>query len=302
VIGPSNRNSAEPLPGLDGVVHRFIDLSDDVTMHVAEAGPSDGPAVMLVHGFPQDWWQWHGLIEPLAAEGYRVLCPDLRGAGWSSAPRDRYFKTDMADDLATVLDRLSTDAVRLVAHDWGGPVAFLLMLRHPDKVRGLFGLNTSGSWYTVDLAFLRGMWRLWYQFPIALPIVGPRIIGDRRGRFLLMLSRWLGAGFVPADLPMYVRVMVERGHADAGSRWYRTAQLREIPRWLLGRYGHSRINVPVRMLHGMRDPVITATLLRGYSDRVRDFEIETVDGVGHWIVEQQPELVLNRLQAFLAAA
>jgi pimeloyl-ACP methyl ester carboxylesterase len=157
-------------------------------------------------------------------------------------------------------------------------------------------------WYTVDLAFLRGMWRLWYQFPITLPIVGPRIIGDRRGRFPLMLSRWLGAGFVPADLPMYVRVMAERDHADAGSRWYRTAQLLEIPRWLLGRYDHCRINVPVRMLHGTQDPVITATLLRGYSDRLRDFEIETVGGVGHWIVEQQPKLVLNRLQAFLAAA
>lgn len=65
---------------------------------------------------------------------------------------------------------------------------------------------------------------------------------------------------------------------------------------------HCRINVPVRMLHGTQDPVITATLLRGYSDRLRDFEIETVGGVGHWIVEQQPELVLNRLQAFLAAA
>jgi pimeloyl-ACP methyl ester carboxylesterase len=56
------------------------------------------------------------------------------------------------------------------------------------------------------------------------------------------------------------------------------------------------------MLHGTQDPVITATLLRGYSDRLRDFEIETVGGVEHWIVEQQPKLVLNRLQAFLAAA
>jgi hypothetical protein len=56
------------------------------------------------------------------------------------------------------------------------------------------------------------------------------------------------------------------------------------------------------MLHGARHPVITATLLRGYADRMRDFEIETVDDAGHWIVEQQPGLVLDRLQAFLAGA
>lgn len=58
------------------------------------------------------------MIGPLAADGYRVLCPDLRGAGWSSAPDGRYYKTDMADDLAVVLDRLGVAPVRVVAHDW----------------------------------------------------------------------------------------------------------------------------------------------------------------------------------------
>jgi pimeloyl-ACP methyl ester carboxylesterase len=71
----------------------------------------------------------------------------------------------------------------------------------------------------------------------------------------------------------------------AGSRWYRTAQLLEISQWLRGRHAHRRIDVPVRMLHGARHPVITSTLLRGYADRMRDFEIETVDDAGHWIVE-----------------
>jgi len=88
--------------------HYFGDtpLGGGVTIHVADAGPADGPAVMLVHGFPQNWWEWHELIGPLAADGYRVLCPDLRGAGWSSAPRSRYRKNDMADDLAAVVDHL----------------------------------------------------------------------------------------------------------------------------------------------------------------------------------------------------
>ncbi len=100
-------------------------------------GPADGAPVMLVHGFPQDWWEWHELIGPLACDRYRVLCPDLPGAGWSSAPRDRYLKADMAADLAAALDRLGVGQVRLVAHDCGGPVAIIMMLRHPESV-GLF--------------------------------------------------------------------------------------------------------------------------------------------------------------------
>ena len=142
------------LPEIEGVQHRFVDLGGGVTIHVADAGPTDGAPVMLVHGIPQNWWEWHELIGPLAGDGYRVLCPDLRGAGWSSAPRDRYFKADMADDLAAVLDRLGVGPVRFVAHDWGGPVGILMMLRHPEKVRGFFGVNTVAPWMRMDLALV----------------------------------------------------------------------------------------------------------------------------------------------------
>jgi pimeloyl-ACP methyl ester carboxylesterase len=291
--------NVDSLPELKGVEHRFVDLGGGVTIHVADAGPADGAPVMLVHGFPENWWEWHELIGPLADDGYRVLCPDLRCAGWSSAPRDHYLKIDMADDLAAVLDWLGVGPVRLVAHDWGGPVAIIMMLRHPEKVSGFFGLNTIGPWATVDLAFVRNLWRLWYQIPMVIPVLGPRIIGDPKGRYFRALSRWGGGGFLPPDFDLYIRRMGEPGHAVAGSRWYRTAQNRELPRWLRGEYAHARVNVPVRWLHGMDDPVITPILMRDYPDRFSDFQLETVDGVGHWIVEQRPELVLDRLRAFL---
>ena len=287
------------LPELEGVQHQFVDLGGGVTIHVADAGPTDGAPVMLVHGIPQNWWEWHELIGPLAGDGYRVLCPDLRGAGWSSAPRDRYFKADMADDLAAVLDRLGVGPVRFVGHDWGGPVGILMMLRHPEKVSGFFGVNTVAPWMRMDLALVRHLWRFWFQYPMSAPILGPRVIGDPRGRYWRFVARWAGGGFVPADLDLYVRRMGEAGHAVAGSRWLRTFQTREMWRWLRGEYAQTRVDVPVRWLHGMDDPVITPTLLRGYTDLFSDFQLETVDGVGHWIVEQRPELVLDRLRAFL---
>ncbi|HKI43496.1 MAG: alpha/beta hydrolase [Mycobacterium sp.] len=291
------------MPVLDGVEHRYVDLGNGVTIHVADAGPAGGPPVMLVHGFPQNWWEWHEVIGPLAADGYRVLCPDLRGAGWSSAPRSSYRKNDMADDLAGVLDRLGVAPVKLVAHDWGGPVAFIMMLRHPEKVSGFFGMNTVAPWVQRDLSLVRNLWRFWYQIPILLPVIGPRLISDPSARFYRALASWVGGGFLAPDedVRFYIDCMREPGHAVAGSRWYRTFQTRELARWLRGEYDKARVDVPVRWLTGTEDPVLVPDLLNGYADRISDFEVELVDGVGHWIVEQAPELVLDRLRAFLRA-
>jgi pimeloyl-ACP methyl ester carboxylesterase len=132
-----------------------------------------------------------------------------------------------------------------------------------------------------------------------VPVIGPRVIGDPQGRYLRFMCRWLGAGFLPPEMDMYVRQMGERGHAVAGSRWYRTSQAGEALRWMRGEYADARIDVPVRFFHGMGDPVITPMLVRPFEERAADFQLETVDGIGHWIVEQRPDLVLDRLRAFL---
>ncbi|OBH93263.1 alpha/beta fold hydrolase [Mycobacterium sp. E2733] len=289
------------MPALDGVEHRYVDLGSGVTIHVADAGPTDGPAVMLVHGFPENWWEWRELIGPLAADGYRVLCPDLRGAGWSSAPRSSYTKAEMAEDLAAVLDRLDVKTVKLVAHDWGGPVAFIMMLRHPEKVTGFFGVNTVAPWVKRGLSTVRNIWRFWYQIPISLPVIGPRMISAPDSRFVRLLGSWVGGGYALPDeaVNLYLECMRQPGHAEAGSRWYRSFQTGEMLRWMRGEYDDARVEVPVRWLTGTQDPVITADLTDGYADHISDFEVELVDGAGHWIVAQRPELVLDRVRAFL---
>ncbi len=298
---PATSPHTPPMPMLDGVEHRFVDVGGGVVIHVAEAGPVDGPAVLLVHGFPQHWWEWRHLIGPLADDGYRVLCPDLRGAGWSSAPPGRYRKRDMADDLAAVLDGLRAGPVTLVAHDWGGPVGFIMMLRHPAKVTGYFGMNTVGPWLLPDRELLKHLWRFWYQIPIALPVIGPRLVAGRRRRFLRALTRWVGGAFsLPEkDFDVYAAALAGRPHAVATSRWYRTFLTREFVPWLRGEYADARVQVPVRWLHGTADPVLTPTLLRGYAERCTDFRLELVEGVGHWIAEERPALVLDRLRAFI---
>ena len=291
------------IPALDGVDHKYIDLGDGVTIHVADAGPAEGPPVMLVHGFPENWWEWHELITPLAADGYRVLCPDLRGAGWSSAPRSRYLKNDMADDLAAVLDRLGVGPVKLVAHDWGGPVAFIMMLRHPGKGdRLLRSQHRSALCQTRPVVDAQ---RLAILVPDSDGASGHRPAAHRRPQRAVISGCWVlgsAAGFrVPDDdVAMYVECMRQPGHAVAGSRWYRTFQSTEMLRWVRGEFDDVRVDVPVRWLSGTADPVLTPDLIDGYAEHISDFEVEFVDGVGHWIVEQRPDLVLDRLRAFLA--
>ena len=136
---------------------------------------------------------------------------------------------------------------------------------------------------------------------MALPVIGPRVIGDPKGR-LLPDAGVLGGRRIPLpedDIAMYVECMRQPGHAVAGSRWYRTFQSTEMLRWLRGEFDDARVDVPVRWLSGTADPVLTPDLIDGYAEHISDFEVELVAGVGHWIVEQRPDLVLDRLRAFL---
>src|SRR3954469_17140002 len=114
-------DSPLPLPRVDGVEHRAVDV-DGTRFHVAEAG--DGPPLVLLHGWPQHWWMWRHLIGPLA-ERYRVVAPDMRGHGWSDKPPSTYRKTELLGDVMALMDRLGIDRARFVGHDWGGYVGML---------------------------------------------------------------------------------------------------------------------------------------------------------------------------------
>jgi pimeloyl-ACP methyl ester carboxylesterase len=116
-----------------------------------------------------------------------------------------------------------------------------------------------------------------------------------------LVVAWVGAGYmVPEnDFQLYARALQDRKHAVACSRWYRTFLSREFLRWLRGEFAGEQVKVPVRWLHGTADPVLTPMLLREFDGRVDDFDVELVPGVGHWIAEQEPELVLARLRTFL---
>ena len=112
--------------------HEYVDLGD-VRLHYVTAG--QGPAVVLLHGWPQTWFMWRDII-PGLAERYRVIAPDLRGLGDLSRPVGGYDKKTIANDVWRLAHEvLNESRLLLVGHDWGGPVAFALAAQHRDAVR-----------------------------------------------------------------------------------------------------------------------------------------------------------------------
>src|SRR3954447_1156725 len=159
-------------PHVEGVSHRFVQAGG-LRMHVAEAGPADGDPIVLLHGWPQNWYEWRHLV-PALSERYRMVMPDLRGLGWTEATRRGYEKEQLARDVVALMDELGLERVRLVGHDWGGYVGFLLCLFEPARVERYLALNIIHPWPRRSPKHLRNVWRMSYQIPLVLPLLGPR--------------------------------------------------------------------------------------------------------------------------------
>jgi pimeloyl-ACP methyl ester carboxylesterase len=288
---------SDELPRLEGVEHRFID-ANGLRVHFAEAGPSDpaGPPVLLLHGWPQHWYMWRRVIGALRQER-RLLAPDLRGFGWSEAPGYGYDAETFAADQVALLDSLGIEGAFVVGHDWGGWTAILLGLLHPDRVERLVVLNAPHPWPRITPRLIAEGWRSWYTWLIATPGLGPGLL--RRGwvtRNILERGN-VGDPFTAREVDGYVNSFRERSRAAAVSHLYRYYQ-RVFREAISGRWRGHRLTVPTRILFGERDRYVSPKLLPGYEQHADDMEVELVRDSGHFIVEEQPELVVARLRSF----
>ncbi len=290
---------APPPPHLDGVTHSWVNVRG-LEIHVAEAG--EGPPLVLLHGWPQHWWIWRHVIPELSRQ-YRVICPDLPGLGWSDAPSHDYAKEALADDVLRLLDALELPSVRLIGHDWGGLIGFLLCLHHPERVERFMALNIVHLWPSAGPWTITSLPRLSYQVLMALPWLGPGLL-ERRPGFV----RWLIAGtsqhpeaWTDRDLALFAETLRQPERARASSLIYRTFLLRELVPMARGAYASMRLTTPTLLLFGTDDPVIPTQALSGYEAHADDMRVELAPGLGHFIVEEAPDLVLEHALPFLEA-
>jgi pimeloyl-ACP methyl ester carboxylesterase len=283
------------LPHVDGVQHRTV-RARGLDFHLAEAGSGED-VVLCLHGWPQHWYEWRHLM-PALADRHRVIALDQRGFGWSEAPKDGYEKEELASDVLAVLDELGLDRVKLVGHDWGGWIGCLLCLRAPSRFERFLALNILPPW-TSARAMAPHLWRFWYQWLILSPVVGYRL--HRSGKFVPKVL--VGAStrrevWDPATLHAFSDTFTEPARAMAAVQMYRVFNLREVGGIMRGRYAQERLRVPTKLLFGTDDAALRHELLAGYERHADAMEVELVDGCGHFIADERPELVADRARSF----
>ncbi|HXE45541.1 MAG TPA: alpha/beta hydrolase [Conexibacter sp.] len=291
--------TAVPLPQVEGISHRDVRVGG-LRFHVAEGGSGDGPPIVLLHGWPQHWFMWRDVLPALAAER-RVIAPDLRGLGWSDAPRSGYRKQELADDVLALLSELGVERFDLIGHDWGAFAGFLVCLTAPERVAHYLGCSIPHLWPPAERPSLRRLLTLWYQVALGSPLLGPALM--RQGEFtrrILKAARTHGR-YTDDELAAFVDVLRERDHAHATQQYYRTFLLHELRPLVSGAMKQHTLTTPTRLLWGRRDPILQGAHASGEHERYApQTTIEWVEDTGHFLPEERPELVVERARELFA--
>lgn len=293
------------------VVHRQLSING-IELHVAECGA--GPAVVLLHGFPELWYSWRHQLPALAAAGYRAMAPDLRGYGRSSAPSEleAYSLEAVCGDLLALLDGLGEGRAVFVGHDWGAAVAWHMALEHSDRVAAVAGLSVpfvprapAPPITLMRRALGDDFYIVWFQEP---GVAEQALERDVR-RTLTTTRAWTAAWgegddrprppawLTEEDLQVYVDAFERTGFAgglnyyrNIDRNWERSAHLAE-----------RRIEQPALFITGSRDPVQAFMPAQAMDGWVTDLRVITVDGAGHWVQQERPGEVNEALLRFLRA-
>jgi len=271
-------------------------MVNGLRLHYAEIG--SGPLVMLLHGFPECWYEWH-MIMPTLGTRFHVVAPDMRGYNWSDKPSgvDAYSMRSVSADIAALIRSFGDEQAFVVGHDWGGVVAWEMALRYPELVEKLVIVNAPhpdvmARELRTPEQFRRSLYALFFQLPL-LPEVAVR----------LMLRQGLrGTAFVPGAFPddaldVYENAVSRPGAATAMLNYYR-ATGRSALRILTTR--REQVRLPTLVIWGMKDVALGPRLLEGLEEYVPDLRIERIEQSGHWVPEEKPGRVAELLLQFFS--
>ncbi len=273
---------------------RFVDVGD-VELHVVLAGPADGAPVVLLHGFPEFWYAWRGPMAHLARAGFRVIVPDQRGYNRSEKPADvqAYALPELVSDVTGLVAALGYDAAHVAGHDWGGGVAWGLVLTHPERVRRLAILDTPHprAWegYESEEETIS-----WYRTFIQLPLVPGWTA--RVANWALLTSSLRGTarpGTFPEPVMDQFRTAWARENAiHSMGAWYRA----DLPPYA----GDGRVALPTLMLVAPDDAYIPGDVTRRSLRFLDDGRLVELEEGSHWVIQEEPELIGGLLAEFFA--
>lgn len=263
--------------------------NDGVNIHYAALGK--GPLIVMLHGFPDYWYTWRNLMDPLSRD-YRVAALDMRGYNKSDKPVgvENYTMDKLVADVAAVIKNEGRQQAIIVGHDWGGAVAWAFALNHPEMTERLIVLN---------LPHPRGLARELANNPDQQRASQYARNFKREGAHMTLNSEQL-AFWVhdPEAKEKYVEAF-NNSDFEAMLNYYKAnypdEPYKEDPTPVI------KAQMPVLMIHGLDDPALLAPALNNTWDWMeKDLTIVTIPGAGHFVQADEPGLVLRAIQSWLS--
>jgi pimeloyl-ACP methyl ester carboxylesterase len=272
----------------------------DVRLHYVEAG--DGPLIILLHGFPEFWYGWRQQIKPLAAAGFRVVAPDMRGYNLSSRPSGvaNYDTDRLAADIRGLIHERGAESALLVGHDYGGTAAWATAMNHPDVVDRLAILNAAHPRrLSRGLRTPRQLRKSWYFFYFQPPALPERTVRAGRWRFFRrFLADARPDSFTPQDIDRYVEAWSQPGAATGMLNYYR-ASVRQSPKRAEAKL--RPIHAPTLVIWGQRDRYLGPELAApDHADVPNLDRVERLPDASHWVHHDEPDRVTELLINFFA--
>ncbi|MER5347992.1 alpha/beta hydrolase [Streptomyces mirabilis] len=269
--------------------------ANGVELNVALAG--EGPAVLLLHGFPHTWQLWTHVLDELAGR-YRVIAPDLRGCGASARTAGGYDAGTLAADAAALLDALGETSAAVVGIDAGTPPAFLLAMRRPDLVRRLVVMESLVGRLPGAEEFLAHGAPWWFGFHSA-PGLAESVLTGHEDRYIdwFLDAGTLGQGVDPAVRDAFVHAYTGTEALRCAFSYYRA--LPESSRQIQEAVRTARLTVPTMAIGAHPVGSALEQQLRPVTDHLSGHVIEDC---GHIIPLHRPDRLLALLEPFLAPA
>jgi pimeloyl-ACP methyl ester carboxylesterase len=259
-----------------------------------DAGPADGPVVVLLHGFPELNTMWQPVIERLTGQGYRCLAPLQRGYSPGARPKRRrdYRAEELVADITALIDASGAQRVHLVGHDWGAAVAWYVAQRFPERLRTLTALSVPHPGAFVKaVATSRQALASWYMLFFQLPWLPERLLLSKR-----VMSEFVASRSAPELARVEVETICQPGALTAALNWYRAMPFNK-PREM-----SAKVTVPTMYVWSDEDVALKEKGARLCADYVAaEYRLEVLTGVSHWLLDDRPDTVADLLADWLAA-
>ncbi len=253
---------------------------------VIDAGPADGPVVVLLHGFPEQNTMWQPLVERLTAQGYRCLAPLQRGYSPGARPKRRrdYRTNELAADVCALIDASGAQRVHLVGHDWGAGVAWRVAQQFPERVNTLTALSVPHPAALMKaIGTSRQALSSWYMLFFQLPRIPEWVLLRER-----VQKGFLATRSAPEVANAEIEALKEPGALTAALNWYRAMLLGDP------RVTTKKVTVPTLYVWSDNDIALKEKCARLCGDYVvGDYRFEVLEGVSHWLLDEQPHAVAD---------